>query len=165
MKFTVVLHAGIIHQTERRRVQTMQIQWAWPQTNVPVLIIKTSSPENCSYNPSFFPSFEIKPPSSLMYLPHLCVQVRCCRRFLLFEAILNIREGFFLADGLLPRSLSMVSMAFTKLSSKVSLVCKTTAEHKRHEKNEILNIANQLAAEGRATTHQGLEIERRSLKR
>lgn len=44
---------------------------------------------------------------------------------LLFEAILNIRDGKFgFADWLPPRSLSIVSMAFTKLSSIVSLVNK-----------------------------------------
>lgn len=44
---------------------------------------------------------------------------------LLFEAILNIRDGKFgFADWLPPRSLSIVSMAFTKLSSIISLVNK-----------------------------------------
>lgn len=46
--------------------------------------------------------------------------------FLRFEAILNIRAGLLSTDWPVPWSLSMVSMAFTKLSSNFSLVDKTT---------------------------------------
>lgn len=60
---------------------------------------------------------------------------KCCDDEIMnlrFEAILNIRVGLLSADWPVPGSLSMVSMAFTKLSSNFSLVDKTSQTIIKH---------------------------------